>query len=204
MIFHAISTGTQPLEQFAAIAAQIHPHVDAIHIREKAKTAREMFDWIETLVALGVPRDKIIVNDRVDAALVSGVKGVQLAYHSLPATSVKKAFPKLSVGCSVHSLEEAIAAEQSGADYCLYGHVFPTECKAGAPPRGLEQLAQIAAAVAIPVLAIGGIQPEHVPQIQKAGARGIAVMSGIFSAERPLAQAQRYASMLSAANMRGK
>ncbi|MBA2874766.1 thiazole tautomerase TenI [Thermaerobacillus caldiproteolyticus] len=194
--FHVISTGMQPLEQFVTIAAHIHPYVDAIHVREKTKTARELADFISALVARGVPARKIIVNDRVDVAAVFGVKGVQLAYHSLSAKTVKAHFPSLVVGCSVHSLEEAMEAEKSGADYCLYGHVFPTECKRGVPPRGLETLKTIASSIYIPVIAIGGIQPDNVKQVLQSGASGIAVMSGVFLAKDPLARVKEYARMV--------
>ncbi|WP_051530049.1 thiazole tautomerase TenI [Anoxybacillus tepidamans] len=197
---YAISTGKQPSEQLAAIASHIHPYVDAIHIREKTKTAKELFELVERFLDSGVPAEKIIINDRADVAAACGVKGVQLAYHSLSAKAVKKAFPSLVVGCSVHSLQEAIEAEQNGADYCIYGHVFPTECKAKMPPRGIEKLAQITAAVSIPVIAIGGIRLDNVSQVWEAGAHGIAVMSGIFLAENPLVQAKRYAMMTSMQN----
>ncbi|MCZ0754952.1 thiazole tautomerase TenI [Anoxybacillus sp. J5B_2022] len=193
---HVISTGRQPTEQVVAIASRIHPYVDAIHLREKEKTAKELAEMIEALLSNGVPKEKLIVNDRIDVAIAYGVKGVQLAYHSLPVQKVKASFPALFVGCSVHSLSEAKKAENSGADYCLYGHVFPTECKAGVLPRGVETLAQIAVAVRIPVIAIGGIQPHHVPSIWEAGADGIAVMSGVFLAEDPLAQVKSYAQMM--------
>lgn len=194
--FHVISTGKQLPEQLVMIASQIHPYVDVIHIREKEKTAKELVELIESLLSSGVPAEKIIVNDRVDVAVACGVKGVQLAYHSLSAKKVKECFPMLFVGCSVHSLEEAVEAEQSGADYCIYGHVFPTECKAGVPPRGVETLAQITSMVCIPVIAIGGIQPSHVPHIWKSGASGIAVMSGVFLAKDPLAQVKSYVQMM--------
>ncbi|ANB55631.1 thiamine monophosphate synthase/TENI family protein [Anoxybacillus sp. B7M1] len=190
---HVISTGTQSLEEFAAISSLIHSHVDAIHIREKNKTAKELVKWIEALLYAGVPAKKIIVNDRVDVAVACGVKGVQLAYHSLSVKAVKAHFPSLLVGCSIHSLEEGIEAEQDGADYCIYGHVFPTECKAGIPARGVSELQEIAATIRIPVIAIGGIQPDHVSQVWCAGAAGVAVMSGVFLAKDPLAQVRRYA-----------
>lgn len=192
--FHVISTGRQSTEQVVAIASQIHPYVDAIHLREKAKTAKELAEMMETLLFHGVPKEKLVVNDRVDVAVAYGVKA-QLAFHSLPIRQVKACFPSLLVGCSVHSLDEAKEAEDGGADYCIYGHVFPTASKQGVTPRGIEALAQTANAVRIPVIAIGGIQPHHVPSIWAAGAAGIAVMSGVFLAEDPLREVKRYAQM---------
>ncbi|WP_066327146.1 thiazole tautomerase TenI [Anoxybacteroides amylolyticum] len=193
--FHVISTGRQSTEQVVAIASEIHLYVDAIHLREKTKTAKELGEMIESLLLHGVPKEKIVVNDRVDVAAVYGVK-VQLAFHSLSVRQVKECFSSLSVGCSVHSLDEAKEAEHSGADFCIYGHVFPTASKRGVPPRGIEALAQIVNAVHIPVIAIGGIQPHHVPSVWEAGAAGIAVMSGVFFAEDPLREVKRYAQMI--------
>jgi thiazole tautomerase (transcriptional regulator TenI) len=193
---HIISTGKQSLEQFVAICARVHPYVDAIHVREKMKTAREISEFLTALIKQGVPPRKIIVNDRIDVAVVFGVKGVQLAHHSLSVRKVKHHFPSLSIGCSVHSIEEAMKAEESGADYCIYGHVFPTASKAGVPPRGIESLRSVVNHVNIPVIAIGGIHSNNAEQVLKAGAQGIAVMSAVFFAEDPVSEAKKLAKIV--------
>ncbi|WP_044748831.1 thiazole tautomerase TenI [Bacillus alveayuensis] len=194
--FHVLSTGQQSNEQLIEIITHIHPYVDAIHLREKAKTAKELVSLVSTLSAKGVPLEKLIINDRVDVAVVCGVRGVQLAYHSLNAKAVKEHFPSLYIGCSVHSLEEAQEAEQEGADYCLYGHIFATDCKAGLSPRGLSELAAITKQIDIPVIAIGGIKPNNVEKVLQAGAKGVAVMSGVFFADDPVAEARVFSSIL--------
>jgi thiazole tautomerase (transcriptional regulator TenI) len=193
---HIISTGKQSLEQFVAICARVHPYVDAIHVREKMKTAREISEFLTALIKQGVPPRKIIVNDRIDVAVVFGVKGVQLAYHSLSVRQVKHHFPLLSIGCSVHSIEEAMKAEESGADYCIYGHVFPTASKVGVPSRGIESLRSVVSHVNIPVIAIGGIHSNNAEQVLKAGAQGIAVMSAVFFAEDPVSEAKKLAKIV--------
>ncbi|BDG48555.1 thiamine phosphate synthase [Parageobacillus sp. KH3-4] len=193
---HIISTGKQPLEQFVAICARVHPYVDVIHVREKMKTAREISEFLTALIRRGIPPKKIVVNDRIDVAVVFGVKGVQLAHHSLPVRQVKRHFPSLSVGCSVHSLEEAMEAEKSGADYCIYGHVFPTASKLGEPPRGIESLQNVVHHVNIPVIAIGGICSDNAEQVLQAGAHGIAVMSAVFCAKDPVGEAKKLAKIV--------
>ncbi|PJW14779.1 MULTISPECIES: thiazole tautomerase TenI [unclassified Geobacillus] len=193
---HFISTGRQTADEFAAICARIHPYADAIHIREKEKTAREVAEFVAALLYAGVPPQKIIVNDRVDVAAVYGVKGVQLAYHSLPVRAVRRSFPDLTVGCSVHGSEEAKQAEQDGAHFCLYGHIFPTDSKPGLPPRGLDSLAEIAAAVSIPVIAIGGIHAGNACRVMEAGAAGVAVLSAVFLAPDPVVEARRLAQIV--------
>jgi thiazole tautomerase (transcriptional regulator TenI) len=194
--FHVISTGQQSNERLIETITRIHPYVDAIHLREKKKTAKELAALIFGLITKGVPAEKLIINDRVDVAVVCGAAGVQLAYHSLNVKVVKEHFPSLRVGCSVHSLEEAQEAGRHGADYCLYGHIFPTDCKAGLSPRGLSELAVIAKQIDIPVIAIGGIKPDNVEKVLQAGAKGIAVMSGVFLADDPVAEARIFASVL--------
>ncbi|KJE26005.1 thiamine monophosphate synthase/TENI family protein [Geobacillus kaustophilus] len=195
-ILHFISTGRQTADEFAAICAHVHPYADFIHIREKEKTAREVAEFVTALLRAGVPPRKIVVNDRVDVAVVYGVKGVQLAYHSLPVRAVRSSFPDLMVGCSVHGLEEAKQAENDGAHFCLYGHIFSTDSKPGLPPRGLDSLAEIAAAVSIPVIAIGGIHAGNARQVLEAGAFGVAVLSAVFFAADPVAEAKRLADIV--------
>ena len=194
---HVISTGRQKSEQLAEIVGSIHPYIDAIHIREKSKTAKEIFEMVELLTDKKVPLSKIIINDRIDVAYALKVGGVQLAYHSLPVDVVKKQFASLRVGCSVQSSEEAQMAQEHGADYVIFGHVFPTQSKPGVASRGLEQLAIVANAVSIPVVAIGGIKSTNVRGVIEAGAKGIAVLSGVLEAGDPLAAVKEFNRKLS-------
>lgn len=194
---HIISTGRQKPEQLADIIARIHFDIDFIHLREKTKTAKEVYEMVELLKSKKVPLSKIIINDRTDVACVSNVKGVHLAFHSLPVEIVKRKFEDLTVGCSVHSLKEAQIAEQQGADYVIFGHVYSTQSKPGLIPKGLEQLRFISESISIPVIAIGGIKPTNSRAVIEAGAQGVAVMSGILEAEDPLDAVQQYRSYLS-------
>jgi thiazole tautomerase (transcriptional regulator TenI) len=191
-VFHVVSTGRQSPDELVQTIEAIHCHVDVIHLREKTKTASELVQIMEQLQRCNVPLSKIIVNDRVDVAYAMGASGVQLAYHSLPVERVKQRFPSLLIGKSVHSVEEARLAEEQGADYLLYGHVYSSQSKAGQLPRGLLSLQEVVKAVSIPVIAIGGIRPEHVQQLKQTGVDGIAVMSGVFSADHPKEAAKRY------------
>ncbi|WP_408009349.1 thiazole tautomerase TenI [Pseudalkalibacillus sp. A8] len=189
---HVISTGSQFAPRFSEIVSAIHDHVDFIHIREKTWTAREHIMAIELMLEGGVPLKKIIINDRVDVAIVSEAGGVQLANHSLEVSVVRESFPLLKIGRSVHSVEEALKAENEGADYLIYGHIFETASKPGLEPRGLKQLGVLAQRMSIPVIAIGGIKPGNTPDVLKAGASGTAVMSGILNAENPLKAVRAY------------
>ncbi|MDD2233758.1 MAG: thiamine phosphate synthase [Desulfitobacteriaceae bacterium] len=90
------------------------------------------------------------------------------------------------IGVSVHSVEEAIRAQDLGASYLIAGHIFPTDCKKGVPPRGLEFLQAICATVSIPVFAIGGIMRFNVRNVIKAGAAGVCIMSQLMTCENPV------------------
>ncbi|MFP7296964.1 thiamine phosphate synthase [Neobacillus niacini] len=183
------------IELLVEIVSDIHPYITAIHIREKQKRARELFQTVELLTKNNIPLSKIMINDRADVALVTGARGVQLAFHSLDAASVKEKFPKLRIGSSIHSYLEGRKAKEKGADYVLYGHVFHSQSKPGKSPNGLEELKKLSN-LDMDVIAIGGITPVNTEQVLKAGAKGIAVMSGVLEARDPLLAVKAYRNAL--------
>ena len=124
----------------------------------------------------------IVVNDRVDVALASGAHAAQLTSHSLSVEQARVVAPKLPLGASVHSVEEALAAARAGADWVVAGHVYSTPSHPGQPGRGIELVSAITDATTIPCIAIGGIRPEHLPALRAAGAHGVAVIRGIWDA----------------------
>lgn len=195
---HLISTGKQSIETFVHISSFVHAYADFIHIREKHRSAKEIGIIVEQLLEANVPAQKIVINDRVDVAVVYGVGGVQLAHHSFSPKQIKGKFPFLRVGCSVHTFEEAKRAEKEGADYVIFGHIYETNCKEGRKPRGLSSLRQLISHVRIPVVAIGGIKPFHVRDVFMTGVKGIAVMSTVFEADDPLHMVQRYRKQMGA------
>ncbi|MGJ9382214.1 thiamine phosphate synthase [Salipaludibacillus sp. CF4.18] len=190
--FHIVSDGNHSIETLVEKALLAAPYVDFIQLREKQKSSAELYETIQLLLAAGIPSSKITVNDRADVAHVTQVAGVQLAFHSLHVAAIKKAFPFLRIGKSIHSVTEAKEAEESGADYLLFGHIYQSSSKPGKQPNGLQGLRNIVETVTIPVIAIGGIQPAHVNDIMETGANGMAVMSGVFSAPHPEKAARTY------------
>jgi thiamine-phosphate pyrophosphorylase len=107
---------------------------------------------------------------------------------------------RLLVGASTHSLEEARAAEEAGADWVIFGPVYDTPSKRryGAP-QGLVALERVTQAVGVPVIAIGGVTPERVAEVCAAGARGVAVISAILAAEAPAGATRRFLDALARA-----
>jgi thiazole tautomerase (transcriptional regulator TenI) len=192
MDVHLISNGNLSLEEFSKIAVCVNEYIDVFHIREKQLTARELYDGVKTLIQVGIPHEKIMINDRMDVAAALQVKGGQLAYHSLPVRAVRGSFPHLNIGCSIHSLEEGLQAEKDGANYVLFGHIYQTESKRGLEPRGIGQLKAICDHLQIPVIAIGGVTPENIGEIMQSGASGVATMSGILDSKDPLETAKKF------------
>lgn len=189
---HVISTGKQSIGTLAHIAKDIYPYIDYIHLRERTWSASTFIQAIEAFMSKGIPRCKIIVNDRVDVAHATNVGGVQLAHHSLDVEMVHEVFPHLYIGRSVHNIDEAKCAEKFGANMLLYGHIFETASKPGIPPRGINRLQQVVSHVNIPVIAIGGITPYNISAVLQTGAAGVAVLSGILLADDPIKRAKTY------------
>lgn len=114
------------------------------------------------------------INKYISVARELGCDALQLSYQdflTLPSKFCR-------TGVSVHSVEEAAAAEKQGADYLIAGHVFSTDCKKGVPPRGLKFLTDVISNVEIPVYGIGGINSENETLVTGCGAAGVCIMSG--------------------------
>ncbi|MCU4770725.1 thiazole tautomerase TenI [Bacillus toyonensis] len=189
---HVISNGHMPFEELVNVAMQIESEIDYLHIREREKSTKELYEGVESLLKKGFPASKLVINDRIDIAILLNIPRVQLGYRSADVRLVKEKFSYLHVGYSVHSLEEAIVAFKNGADSLVYGHVFPTDCKKGVPARGLEEISDIASCLSIPITAIGGITPENTVDVLTNGVSGIAVMSGIVRSSNPYSKAKSY------------
>ncbi|WP_299833470.1 thiazole tautomerase TenI [uncultured Metabacillus sp.] len=182
---HVITDGKQTVEELTKQILRFHEEADYIHIRERTKTASELMEIVSILITGGVPKKKIVINDRVDAAILNDLFNIHLPGHSFSIEKVRKLRPSLRIGRSVHSLQEAIEAEEAGADYLLFGHVFTTNSKAGLAPRGIPQFAEICERIEIPVIAIGGMTPETVQKLSGLKAGGVAVMSYVMSNSEP-------------------
>ncbi len=187
----AVTNNKYSLEKLSSILLEIHPYVDYIQIREKAKSSKEIYLLCESLLKEGIPGQKIIVNDRLDVATLLSLKQVHLPANGLPIPQVKSFYPKLSIGASVHNQKEAALAENSQADYVIYGHCYPTDSKKGKPPIVLSSISEIKRVMPIPLYAIGGITEERVGELANFGANGVAIMSAIFSASDPLKAVKR-------------
>ena len=181
----AMTDDSHTIHKLASKIASIHGLVDYIHIRERSKTAHEILSLLTLLAQQGVNKEKIVIHDRLDIALLTDNPNIHLPSHSFPVKKVRAAYPHLRIGRSVHSLGEAKQAEADGADYVLYGHCFETTCKEGKVPNGVHIISDMKKELQIPIFAIGGITLERVHQLREVQADGIASMSGIFASNNP-------------------
>jgi thiamine-phosphate pyrophosphorylase len=171
---------------YLAIETALQAGVKYIQLREKRLPTRMILDmayWVMELVReYGA---KLLINDRVDIALAAGADGVHLGQKSLPAHAVRKVTgDDFLIGVSTHSLDEALEAEKEGADFITLGPIYSTPSKLRyGDPIGVDIIRQVKSQVSVPVLAIGGVKTDTVHEVVRAGADGVAVISGILAAE---------------------
>ncbi len=194
-------TQTRGRELVSVVGDSLAAGLPAVQVREKDLGAAELAFLCRRI--RGLTRDTralLIVNDRVDVALAVGADGVQRTSTSLTVEDIRAiADKRLRVGASVHSLPDALQAELEGADWLVFGPVYDTPSKRMyGPPQGLDKLARVAAAVRLPVVAIGGITPARVRDVRAAGARGVAVVSSILAADSPADATRRFLEALAA------
>ncbi len=171
--------------------------VDAVHLRARGVPAGELLGVARAVRRLVMPPAVLLVNDRVDVALLCEADGVQLPEAGLPIEEARRLLGRgRLIGRSVHSVAAAERAAAEGADFLVFGNVFETASKPGLPAQGLETLRTIVRAVTCPVIAIGGVTPERVPEVHAAGAHGIAVIRGILGASDPLGAVRAFGAAL--------
>jgi len=147
-----------------------------------ARLAREICDAHGAL---------LIVNDRIDVALAARADGVHLGQTDVPLVEARRLAPKLLIGVSTHDLAQVRAAVAGGADYLGYGPVYATRTKANPDPvQGLAALrAAVTAAGKIPIVAIGGITPNHARDVYATGAAAICAIRAVNEAADVVAAA---------------
>lgn len=177
----AVSKGVGALLE--AIERALEGGVRFVQLREKGLGGTELLRLARGLREMtAVFGAKLLVNDRVDIAVLSDADGVHLGGKSVSAQDARILLGggKL-IGVSAHSLEEALAAEAEGADFITLGPVFHTPSKAQwGDPVGIGLLEKAAGSVRIPVYAIGGINRERIKDVLSAGAQGVAVISAVL------------------------
>ncbi|KAA8785972.1 thiazole tautomerase TenI [Paenibacillus amylolyticus] len=187
---HVISTNRGEKEVMLKAAKQIWPYVHYIHIREKHLSLYERYNWAKLMAESGIPSSRIVINGAKRAAPGDIFQGIHWSQDMLERAKLtvkpeNKHDLRLRLGISVHSLHEAKIAEEYGADYLFFGHVYASASKPDVAARGLDALAEVCSSVKVPVIAIGGIQPCNIRAVRSAGAGGAAVISSVLKHANP-------------------
>jgi thiamine-phosphate pyrophosphorylase len=169
-----------------------------IQVRNKMGSARELLEQVERILSFAPQGAEIIVNDRVDVALIAGAGGVHLGQDDVPPVEARRILGlDPMIGFSTHNLEQAMQAEKLPVDYVAVGPIFLTTTKEKPDPVvGLENLNAICQAIRKPVIAIGGIKLENAEDVLKAGATSVAVMSDVLSARDVASRVQSWIERL--------
>lgn len=186
LLYAVTDRGSRGLETFLEqIEEALRGGVTMVQLREKELSGEELVREAVLVRELchryGVP---LIVNDDVDAALLSGADGVHLGLEDAPVSQVRRRCgADFIIGATAKTVEQARAAFVAGADYLGVGAVFPSPTKKNAVRITAEELERICRSVPVPAVAIGGISPENVGELAGGGMDGIAVVSALFGAE---------------------
>ena len=173
-----------PLVEKVALA--VEGGVDIVQLREKDLPGRHLLDLTMKLKDAIKGKALLIVNERVDVALISGADGVHLGENALSPSQVRALSDgEIIIGRSVHDAAGAINAQQQGADYLIAGSVFPTRTHPNQTPQGIQLMEELAPSLTIPYFGIGGINATNASQVIRAGASGVAVISAILASSQP-------------------
>ncbi len=179
----------------AAVDAAVAAGVNAVQLREKDMPDAGLLPLARRLRDVTGGKALLLVNGPLEVALACNADGVHLPEG---ASMVERPALPFVIGRSVHSVEAARQAWAECTDYLIAGPVHETRSHPG-PAAGLALIEDIAASVAIPVLAIGGITAERVEEAVRAGAAGVAVISAVLASPSPDAAVRRLRRALEAA-----
>lgn len=170
----------------ALVAAErlLEGGVDILQLRAKGldkSIIAGLADEIHQLTSLAtVP---LIINDYPELLRVVPAEGAHVGQDDMSVAAAREAAGRPSIiGKSTHSLNQAVAAAEEGADYIGFGPLYTTPTKPGRPAIGLDDVAAAHAAVKVPIFCIGGIKQENLPQVRAAGARRVVIVSGWLEA----------------------
>lgn len=196
VIVDADACGGRDLVAVAADA--VAGGADVIQWRAKTWIMRQRWEIAERLAQVLRPTEALfIVNDHLELALAAGADGVHLGQEDLPVAVARRlAGPSFLVGVSTHSMEQALAAQATGADYLGVGPVFATPTKPDSRPVGLELVRAAARQIQVPWVAIGGIDQSNLALVLSSGATRVAVVRAVAAAPDVRRAAQTLNAML--------
>jgi thiamine-phosphate pyrophosphorylase len=171
---------------------------DVIQVREKNVDDRRLLD--SCMIAVEALKDfptRLVVNDRVDIALLSQADAVHVGQEDLAPNAIRKlAGQSIAIGVSTHNQAQVIAAEKSQADYIGCGPTFPSTTKSFENFAGLEFLKVASQTTQIPAFAIGGITLENLPAVLASGIRRVAISGDVQNSKDPYSRVKEYKKVL--------
>ena len=187
MLLYAVTdrawVGTKSL--YEQVKEALENGVTCVQLREKELDESDFLKEAKQISTLckeyKVP---FIVNDNVNIAIACKADGIHIGQEDMELTNVRKLVGEdMIIGVSAHTVEEAIKAQEGGADYIGIGAVFATSTKTDVDVLSFETLRSICEAVDIPTVAIGGIKKDNICKLKGSGIDGVAVVSAIFAAK---------------------
>ena len=179
----------EPLGWRAVLQGAIRGGADCVQLREKTMGDAALLARAREVVAIAHAADppvSVIVNDRVDLALLAGADGVHLGQTDVSIGDARKLCGRqLLIGVSTSRIEEAEAAKAAGADYCGVGPMYASTTKKKNRIAGPNYLREYIERVKLPHLTIGGITTSNVGELADVGARGVAVSAALCRSEEP-------------------
>ncbi|SHJ60904.1 thiamine phosphate synthase [Tepidibacter formicigenes] len=169
---------------FRVVEESVNAGIDAVILREKDLGYDELYSMAKKIKSITDKKNiPLIINNNLCVAKDLQCHGFHIGFNL-----INDSLPKFNgiTGISVHSVKEAVAAQNLGADYILAGHIFSTDCKKDLKPRGLKFIEEIKKNIDIPVIAIGGITKYNIKSVYEAGANGTAIMSNIMKSNNIL------------------
>jgi len=171
-----------------------------VQVRNKNGSPKELLQQVDRILSIAPKGAFIVVNDRVDVALITGA-GVHLGQMDLPPAAARGLLGSESmIGFSTHNLDQALEADTLPVDYVAVGPIFPTTTKKNPDPVvGVAALETICKTIRKPVVAIGGISLENAKDVLNAGAASIAVIRDLLDSPNIVARVQIWMELLGAA-----
>jgi thiamine-phosphate pyrophosphorylase len=182
-LYAIIDLGYVSAENAPAILEKlIDGGIDSVQLRGKNRSLDELSALAEKLLRLTMPaKIPLIANDHAEIAQRVEVQGVHVGQDDTSIQIVRAQITRpILVGKSTHSIEQAVAAEQEGANYIGFGPIFSTPTKPDYSPIGLDQIREVHERVSIPIFCIGGIKSENLAQVIAAGAKRVVIVSGLL------------------------
>jgi thiamine-phosphate pyrophosphorylase len=166
---------------FRVVEESVNAGIDSIILREKDLDYRSLYEIAKKIKIITDKRNvPLIINGNLDVAEDLNCHGFHIGFNC-----IQNKIPKFNgiIGVSIHSVEEAIKAQNLGADYIIAGHIFQTDCKKGLKPRGIEFIKELKQNLQIPIISIGGINENNIKSIYESGSSGVAIMSSIMESD---------------------